>query len=331
MFYIARLKDLLLLFKSVLAFKKIYCLLWSPHYHVPYAHSELYRNADNHDTHIMHSLYDLWRFTWALPIYLQKGMFKDVLKESQNLERRCPAQKCWVSTCERSPGLMVTQMKSAPGCWAHTGVSQVLKGTCTFSWVTSGGSGGIVVLASAGGCKVLLFPSFTEITEAVHVWVWLSLKWSDFISRALCAESLLASVTKRGPTVNSGILPYHEPGPVGGQAAEWGAETIRNLLPSPPPLLLEVGWMAQAGWQKGVSLQRRREGRNKDLQGSSSRPLELGLQILLHRTPQNWLSEGRKVVSMQPDKLFFGAGGRREKEMICPQPFMEASGRTDTS
>lgn len=59
--------------------------------------------------------------------------------------------------------------------------------------------------------------------------------------------------------------------------------------------------------------------------------LELGLQILLHRTPQNWLSEGREVVNMQPDKLFFRAGGRREKEMICPQPLMEASGRTDTS
>lgn len=50
--------------------------------------------------------------------------------------------------------------------------------------------------------------------------------------------------------MNSGILPYPEPGPGGGQAAEWGAETIRYLLPFPPPLLLEVGWL-KPGDRKG--------------------------------------------------------------------------------
>lgn len=75
-----------------------------------------------------------------------------------------------------------------------------------------------------------------------------------------------------------------------------------------------------------------------DRKGSASREGKAGTKACrapvsntVTQNAPNWLSEGREVVSMQPDKLFFRAGGRREKEMICPQPLMEASGRTDTS
>lgn len=62
-----------------------------------------------------------------------------------------------------------------------------------------------------------------------------------------------------------------------------------------------------------------KKGRQEQrLAGLQFQTLELGFQILLHRTPQNWLSEEREVASMQSDKLFFRAGGRRKKEMICP-------------
>lgn len=58
--------------------------------------------------------------------------------------------------------------------------------------------------------------------------------------------------------MNSGILPYHEPGHVGGQAAESGAETIRYLLPFPLPLLLEVGWLKPGDRKRSAS---REEGK----------------------------------------------------------------------
>lgn len=58
--------------------------------------------------------------------------------------------------------------------------------------------------------------------------------------------------------------------------------------------------------------------REQRLAGLQFQTLELGFQTLLRRMPQNWLSEEREVASMQPDKLFFRAGGRRKKEMICP-------------
>lgn len=102
-------------------------------------------------------------------------------------------------------------------------------------------SGGIIVLAMAGAYKVLLFPSFTEITAYVHMWVYLSLTWSDFTMHALCAESLLASATNRRTTVNSDTLPSHEWGPVCGQEAVWGIGAVTFSLSHAS---LDGGWTA---------------------------------------------------------------------------------------
>lgn len=146
------------------------------------------------------------------------------------------------------------------------------------------------------------------------MWVYLSLKWSDFTTCALCAESLLASATKSRTTVNSGTLPSHEWGPFCGQETVWGAGTVTFSLSHAS---LDGGWTAQGVAKRG-SARRGKEGKGgaEGLQGLQSNTVT-GNVPKMAVPKERWLAWSQT----NPSGLEF-----LNEETICLQSFREAAG-----
>lgn len=146
------------------------------------------------------------------------------------------------------------------------------------------------------------------------MWVYLSLKWSDFTTRALCAESLLASATKSRTTVNSGTLPSHEWGPFCGQETVWGAGTVTFSLSHAS---LDGGWTAQGVAKRG-SARRGKEGKGRaeGLQGLQSNTVTGNVPKMAVQK-ERWLARSQT----NPSGLEF-----LNEVTICLQSFREAAG-----